>query len=123
MAPPVKAMVNALKHCGGFTPPNLDAIWTRQGCRSLIFERSSPMPERLGDFILSSRHRHGTAIPKAPAHMRMERKSNMTVPRKTPYVWTTWITKLLAQEHHCVWASWFQANHQQYDKVPSDLEQ
>src|SRR5262245_18079856 len=47
----------------------------------------------------------------------------MTVPRKTPYVWTTWITKLLAQENHCVWASWFQAHYQQYKKVPRDLEQ
>jgi hypothetical protein len=45
----------------------------------------------------------------------------MTVPRKTPYVWTTWITKLLAQENHCVWASWFQAHYQQYEKVASDF--
>src|SRR5262245_55952002 len=44
----------------------------------------------------------------------------MTVPRKTPYVWTTWITKLLAQENHCVWASWFQA-HYQYEKAASDF--
>src|SRR5262249_29583975 len=45
----------------------------------------------------------------------------MAVRRKTPYVWTTWITKLLAQENQCVWASWFQAHHQQYEKVGSDF--
>jgi hypothetical protein len=26
MTPPVQAMMNALKHCRGCTPPNLDAI-------------------------------------------------------------------------------------------------
>jgi len=31
MTPPVQAMVNALKHCGGCTPPNLDAVWTLLG--------------------------------------------------------------------------------------------
>src|SRR5262249_48627457 len=45
----------------------------------------------------------------------------MTIPRKTPYVWATWITKLLAQENHCEWAAWFQANHQSYEKAPSDF--
>ena len=45
----------------------------------------------------------------------------MTAPRKTPYVWTTWITKLLAQENHCEWASWFQAHYQDYEKTPSDF--
>jgi hypothetical protein len=49
----------------------------------------------------------------------------MTVPRKTPYVWVTWITKLLAQENHCEWAAWFQAHYRDYEKAPSDrpLEQ
>src|SRR5215813_4541803 len=74
MAPPVTAMVNALGHCGGGTPPDLDAIWTLQGSRSPIFERAGPMPERAGYSILYSRHRQVTAIPKAPARMRMEGK-------------------------------------------------
>jgi hypothetical protein len=45
----------------------------------------------------------------------------MTIPRKTPYVWPTWITKLLAHENHCAWAAWFQAHYQQYEKAPSDF--
>ena len=75
----MQAMVNALGHCEGCTPPNLDAIWTLRGCWSPISERSSPIPERAGDSILSSRHRHGTTIPKAPARMRMDQH-----PRPTP---------------------------------------
>src|SRR5215475_10772277 len=74
MAPPVKAMVNALGHCGGCMPPNLDAIWTLRACRSPKFERSGPMPERAGDSILSSRHRQVTAITHTRARLRMEGK-------------------------------------------------
>src|SRR5215475_13221417 len=74
MTPRVQAMVNALKHCRGYTPPNLDAIWTLRGWRSPIFERSSPIPERAGDSILSSRHRQDTAITHARARLRMEGK-------------------------------------------------
>src|SRR5262245_13217966 len=70
MAPPVKAMVNALGHCGGCTPPNLNAIWTLQGSRSPIVERSSPIPERAGDSILSSRHRHGASNQERGRRMR-----------------------------------------------------
>src|SRR5215510_11000759 len=72
MAPPVQAMVNALGHGRGGTPPNLDAIWTLRGCWSPIFERADPIPERAGDSILSSRHRQGTARPKAPARLQRE---------------------------------------------------
>jgi hypothetical protein len=42
----------------------------------------------------------------------------MATPRDTPYVWTTWITKLIAGEVHCEWAAWFRA-HYTYDKIPS----
>jgi len=45
----------------------------------------------------------------------------MTVPRKTPYVCATWITKFLAQENYCKWAAWFQAHYQNYEKAPSDF--
>ena len=45
----------------------------------------------------------------------------MTVPRRIPSVWVTWITKLLAQENHCAWAAWFQAYYRDYEKAPSDF--
>ena len=28
-----------------------------------------------------------------------------------PYLWVTWITKLLSGENECAWASWFKARH------------
>ena len=31
-------------------------------------------------------------------------------------MWVTWITKLLAGEHECAWASWFKGQHS-YEKV------
>src|SRR5262249_37780619 len=74
MTPPVTAMVNALGHCRGCTPLNLDTIWTLRGGRSPRSERSSPMPERAGDSILSSRHRQVTDITHARARIDMEGK-------------------------------------------------
>jgi CRISPR/Cas system-associated exonuclease Cas4 (RecB family) len=44
----------------------------------------------------------------------------MTMQRQTPYIWVTWLTKLLAGEAQCDWASWFKA-HNKYDKLPSDF--
>ena len=36
-----------------------------------------------------------------------------------PYVWTTWITKLLSGDSECVWASWFKARFK-YEKGADD---
>jgi len=44
----------------------------------------------------------------------------MTIKRQSPYIWVTWLTKLLAGEAQCEWASWFKA-HNKYDKLPSDF--
>ena len=41
--------------------------------------------------------------------------------RDAPYIWTTWITKLIVGESHCFWASWFKA-HNKYEKLPSDFD-
>jgi len=45
----------------------------------------------------------------------------MATPRDEPYVWVTWITRLIAGEAHCRWAAWFKAHHT-YAKVPSDFD-
>lgn len=45
----------------------------------------------------------------------------MPTPRQSPYVWVTWITKLLAADARCQWAAWFRA-HNQYEKIPSDFD-
>lgn len=45
----------------------------------------------------------------------------MATKRSMPYVWVTWITKLLAGENQCAWAAWFRAHHR-YDKLPRDAD-
>ena len=44
----------------------------------------------------------------------------MKLLRQSPYIWVTWLTKLMAGEAQCEWASWFKAHHK-YDKLPSDF--
>ncbi len=44
-----------------------------------------------------------------------------TTPRAEPYVWVSWITKLLAGESSCVWSAWFRA-HYQTAKGPNNFD-
>jgi hypothetical protein len=46
----------------------------------------------------------------------------MTMKRKQPYVWVTWLSKIMAGEQACLWASWFRAHHQDYEKVASSFD-
>ncbi len=39
----------------------------------------------------------------------------MPQPRDGPYIWVTWLSKLLAGDAHCEWALWFRTHHT-YDK-------
>jgi hypothetical protein len=45
----------------------------------------------------------------------------MAKARDEPYIWVTWLTKLLAGEAHCEWALWFRA-HNTYAKSPGDFD-
>ena len=50
----------------------------------------------------------------------------MAQPRDTgPYVWVTWVSKLLARENSCEWGAWFKAQHEgaSWDRIPSDFDQ
>ncbi|MDO8691656.1 MAG: PD-(D/E)XK nuclease family protein [Dehalococcoidia bacterium] len=47
----------------------------------------------------------------------------MAVPRSEPYIWVTWLSKLLVGEDSCEWAAWFKAQHGSFDKVPSSFNQ
>ena len=47
----------------------------------------------------------------------------MSRPRESPYVWVTWLARLLAGEASCEWAGWFRAHHQDWAKPPSDFNQ
>ena len=45
--------------------------------------------------------------------------------RDGPYIWVTWLTKLLAGENSCEWGSWFRAQHEgwSWSKVPNGFDQ
>ena len=42
-----------------------------------------------------------------------------------PYIWATWLTKLMAGEASCEWACWFKTQHEgsSWRRVPSDFDQ
>jgi len=41
--------------------------------------------------------------------------------RKQPFVWPSWISKLIAGEDHCFWKVWFKSHFTKFDKMPSDF--
>ena len=43
--------------------------------------------------------------------------------RDHPYIWTTWLPRLLTGERSCEWAIWFKAHHQGWARKPSDFNQ
>ena len=43
--------------------------------------------------------------------------------REHPYIWATWLPRLLTGENSCEWAVWFKAHYQDWVKVPSDFNQ
>ena len=43
--------------------------------------------------------------------------------REHPYIWATWISRLLAGEAHCEWSSWFRAHYQDWERTPGDFDQ
>lgn len=45
----------------------------------------------------------------------------MTESRDGLFIWITWLSKVIAGEQNCVWASWFKTHFQNYDKAPSDF--
>ena len=44
-------------------------------------------------------------------------------PRDFPYIWATWLPRLLTGERSCEWAIWFKARHQGWAKARSDFNQ
>ena len=46
-----------------------------------------------------------------------------TAQRDFPYIWATWLPRLLIGENSCEWAVWFKAHHQNWDRVVSDFNQ
>ena len=42
--------------------------------------------------------------------------------REHPYIWATWLARLLAGEAHCDWAGWFRSHYQDWVKPTSDFD-
>ena len=43
--------------------------------------------------------------------------------RDFPYIWTTWLPRLLTGENSCEWAIWFKAHYVEWTRQPSDFDQ
>ena len=43
--------------------------------------------------------------------------------REHPYIWATWLPRLLTGENSCEWAIWFKAHYQDWTRQPSDFDQ
>ena len=43
--------------------------------------------------------------------------------REHPYIWATWLPRLLTGENSCEWAIWFKAHYRDWTRQPSDFDQ
>ena len=43
--------------------------------------------------------------------------------REHPYIWATWLPRLLTGENSCEWAVWFKAHHRDWTRQHSDFDQ
>ena len=46
----------------------------------------------------------------------------LPIQRSGPYIWVTWLSKLLVGDNSCEWASWFKAHYKDYAKFPSTFD-
>jgi CRISPR/Cas system-associated exonuclease Cas4 (RecB family) len=46
----------------------------------------------------------------------------MTLKKDAPYIWVTWITKLIVGKDSCAWSAWFKSHHKDYERAPSDFD-
>ena len=42
--------------------------------------------------------------------------------RDSPYIWTTWLARLLTGEAQCEWAGWFRAHYEGWTRPPSNFD-
>ncbi len=64
-------------------------------------------------------HVNGTESP--PAQSGFSRNPSTPSERSNPFIWVSWLSKLMAGEKQCEWASWFRS-HYIWDKLPSGLD-
>ena len=71
--------------------------------------KAAPSAEPVSESEDSSIQRGGSANPVYP------------VERSNPFIWVSWLSKVMAGEKQCEWACWFRS-HYAWNKVPSGLD-
>jgi hypothetical protein len=56
-----------------------------------------------------------------PTQLDLSRNSGTPTERSNPFIWVSWLSKVMAGEKQCEWASWFRS-HYVWDKLPSGLD-
>ena len=56
-------------------------------------------------------------------HQPTSSEQTLAQRREHPYIWATWLPRLLTGENSCEWTVWFKAHHQDWTRTPSDFNQ
>jgi hypothetical protein len=64
---------------------------------------------------------HVPQRPSCELQVAGSRDSATNRERPHPFIWVTWLSKLMAGEKQCEWACWFRS-HYQWDKLPSGAD-
>jgi len=56
-----------------------------------------------------------------PSDYLLDGPAGSAVKRSNPFIWVSWLSKIMAGEKQCEWACWFRS-HYVWDKLPSGLD-
>lgn len=70
---------------------------------------------------LSGNHMHEPKESSLPLHYTQDRGPSTDTSRSNPFIWISWLSKLMAGEKQCQWACWFRS-HYRWDKLPSGCD-
>ena len=56
-------------------------------------------------------------------HQPTSSEQTLAQRREHPYIWATWLPRLLTGENSCEWAVWFKAHYQDWARTPSEFNQ
>ena len=60
---------------------------------------------------------------KEHRHQPTSSEKTLAQRREHPYIWATWLPRLLTGENSCEWAVWFKAHYQNWTRTPSEFNQ
>ena len=60
---------------------------------------------------------------KEHRHQPTSSEQTLVQRREHPYIWASWLPRLLTSENSCEWAIWFKAHHQDWTRTPSEFNQ